>query len=94
MDLDGVATAHCDVGLDISFQISEFTAGARAAVRITRNGDGLKATRPYVAGDKAAVKSIISARENFYRFGGFQRRNQLDDRSENADRVTGFFCAG
>ena len=55
MDLDGIASAHGDVGLCVAEQVGEITARAGATVRIASNADGLKVTGPNITGDEPAM---------------------------------------
>ena len=65
VDLDGIAAAHGDVGLCFAVEIRKFTSSATPAARISRNFDGLEATRPDIGGDQAAMERVFFSGEKF-----------------------------
>ncbi len=93
MNLHGITTAHGDVGLGFSFQVSELAADTGAALGMARHLDGLHAAGPDVARKQAAMKSLSAAGEKLQGFGGFQRGDEIDDWPEDADSVAGLFEA-
>src|SRR6202030_4236267 len=65
MNLNGIATAHGDVGLGFSSKIGEITLGAGAAFGVARHTDGLQAAGPDVARKQSSMKSLRVAGEEF-----------------------------
>ena len=70
VDLNGVAPAHGDVRLGLTFEISEIMLGAGAAGFVAFDANGLDAILPDVAGDETIIEGGAIAGEEFEGFGG------------------------
>src|SRR5258708_26838210 len=93
VNLHGITTAHGDAGLGFYIKISKIAPGASAAFGIAPHSDGLHAAGPDVEREQAPMKGLGMAREEFQGFGHLQRGDQIDDRSEHADRIAGLLKA-
>jgi hypothetical protein len=93
VNLDGIATAHGDVGLSFTIEVGEFATDAGAAVRVARDADGLEVAGPDVAGDEAAMQGFGAAGQELHGFGCFERSDQVNDGAEDADGVAGLLEA-
>jgi hypothetical protein len=93
VDLHRVAAAHGDVGLGAALEIRKFAADASAALGIAREEQRLQVAGPDIAGEEAAVEGVLAAGKEFQALGGFQRGDEIDDRTEHTDGVAGFFEA-
>lgn len=94
VNLDRIPTAHGDMGLGFPFKVRKLAPGTGAAIGIAFDLDGLKAAGPDISRDKTTVKSVLFPCKEFECFGGFERRDELDYRSEDADGVAGLFDTG
>src|SRR5882762_10456841 len=56
VNLDRIASAHNDVRLGISFQVSEFAPRAHRALRIACDANGLEMSAPDVARKKPTIQ--------------------------------------
>jgi hypothetical protein len=73
VNLDRIAAAHGDMGLDVAMEVGEIAMGAGAAVWVAGNADGLEVAAPDVTGDEEAVQRGSLPGEELYRLGDFER---------------------
>ncbi len=90
MDLNGVPSAHGDVGLRLAGQVRELMANTDAAFGIALRMERLETPAPYITRQKTAVQGGEAAREKLHGFGNFEGGDEIDDRAKNADGVAGF----
>src|ERR1700747_3363792 len=94
MNLHGITPAHSDVGLRLALEIREFLLSTGAAGGVRFSANRLKASAPDVRGEKASVERIRATSKDFHGLGDFERSNQIDNGTKNADGVASFFEAG
>src|ERR1700746_1677244 len=94
MNLHGITPAHSDVGLRLALEIREFLLSTGAAGGVRFSANRLKASAPDVRGEKASGEGIRATSKDFHGLGDFERSNQIDNGTKNADGVASFFEAG
>jgi hypothetical protein len=92
--LNGIAATHGDMRLSLSREVGKIAIDAGATAGVAGHTYGLKMTAPNVAGNEAAVESLLMTSEQLYGFGHLYRGDQIHNGTENADGVAGFLETG
>ncbi len=95
VDLDGVASAECDVRARGAGEVVEAALGTDAAVGIgRRRGDFRALVGPEIAGEESAAEEPGLAGKQLEGLGDLERGGEVDGRGEDAGGVAGFDGSG